>query len=126
MKKIQLLLILMVFISGCAKEDSPTQPKTNPYSGEWQIVFAGTYTGGGEMSIAQDGKFSVTALLEDNSGTFTNIISGSVSGSGSMTADIYYSGSKIGTASGSFTNSSGSGSYQTLQPSSGTWVASKK
>ena len=78
------------------------------------------------MPIGSDGKFAVTATLQGSSGTFTNVISGSVSSSGSMSADISYAGSKIGTASGTISGNAGSGTYQTSQPSHGTWAATKQ
>lgn len=121
---ISFLFIILLF-AGCSKDDSPTQSASNPFSGNWQIVFAGSYTGSGNMSIDSDGKFAVSVLLSDGNGTFTNTINGSVSNSGSMSADIYYSGSKIGTASGTFTGNSGSGNWQTSS-TSGTWSATKK
>lgn len=120
---ISFLFIILLF-AGCSKDESPTQPASNPYSGNWQIVFAGSYTGGGTMSIGSDGKFSVAVLLNDGTNNFTNTITGAVSNSGSMSADIYYSGSKIGTASGSFTSNSGSGSW-TTSSTNDTWAATK-
>jgi hypothetical protein len=120
-----LTLITFLFLSGCEKEESPTQSSSNLYSGSWQLVFAGDYIGSGNFSIDSEGKFAVNVLLYDGSGTFTNTIEGSVSSSGSMNADIYYSGSKIGTASGNFTSKSGNGSWST-NSTSGTWSATKQ
>jgi len=122
---ISFLFIILLF-AGCKKDESPTQPVSNPYAGNWRIAFAGDYIGGGSMPIGSDGKFAVTATLQGSSGTFTNVISGSVSSSGSMSADISYAGSKIGTASGTISGNAGSGTYQTSQPSHGTWAATKQ
>lgn len=102
-----------------------TQPTANPFSGSWQIVIAGDYTGVGTMNIDDQGDFSFSIVITGAGGTFTNTITGSVSNSGTMSADIYDSGLKVGTCSGNFSGNSGSGSYQTSEPSSGTWSATK-
>lgn len=119
-----LTFITILFLSGCENEESLTQSSSSPYSGSWQIVFAGSYTGSGNFNIDSKGKFAVNVLLYDGSGTFTNTIDGSVSNSGSVNADIYYSGSKIGTVSGTFLSKSGNGSWST-NSTSGTWSATK-
>ncbi|PIQ09204.1 MAG: hypothetical protein COW71_07500 [Ignavibacteriales bacterium CG18_big_fil_WC_8_21_14_2_50_31_20] len=124
MKKLLLLLLIVLFAS-CS--DSPTEPKSNPYSGAWRIVFAGSYIGSGNLTIDSEGKFSlIVALKNSDNTTFTNTITGSVSSSGSMKADTYYNGAKIGTVTGTFVGDSASGSYQTIQPTYGTWSATKK
>ena len=126
-RSIMAVCIALLIFAGC-KEDSttPVSTTTHPYSGSWKIVFAGTYTGSGTINIGTDGKFSANVLLFAGSTSFTNTITGAVSSSGSMSADIYYSGSKIGNCGGTFSGSGGSGSYQTSQPSSGTWSATKQ
>jgi len=77
------------------------------------------------MNIDSQGKFAVSVILKDDLGSFMNTVEGSVSSSGKMNADIFYSGENIGEASGSFTQSSGSGSWVTDE-TSGTWSATKK
>ena len=121
------VLGLLLILSGCKKDEpAPTAVQANPFSGPWKMVFAGSYVGTGNINIGADGKFSLSLLLYDGVSYFTNTISGTVASSGAMSADIYYSGSKIGACSGRFSGTGGSGSYQTVQPSSGTWSATKQ
>jgi len=123
MKKLFLLLLLSLLV-GC---DSSTEPETSPFKGDWNIVFAGSYIGSGSMPIDSNGKFSVIVLLRNSDNvSFTNTITGSVNSSGTMSANTYYNGEKIGTVSGKFVGKTASGSYQTVQPTSGTWSATKK
>ena len=130
-----LFLVAALLIAGCNRDEDPVS--SNSFGGTWQVVFAGTYTGGGDAIIDAQGVFSLTALLVGQSGTFTNTISGSVTNAGSLNGDIYYSGEKTGTVSGTFSGNGGSGSYYIApfhpfkasiisQPSSGTWSATLK
>src|SRR5690606_41362196 len=82
-------------------------------------------TGSGTMNIDTQGKFAVSVILKDDFGSFMNTVEGSVNTSGNMNAAIFYSGEKIGEASGTFTQNSGSGIWITDE-TSGTWSATKK
>src|SRR5690554_2272838 len=120
------LIVIFFFLVGC-KEESPFENSNSsfPYSGSWQVIFTGDYTGSGTMNIDTQGKFAVSVILKDDFGSFMNTVEGSVNTSGNMNAAIFYSGEKIGEASGTFTQNSGSGIWITDE-TSGTWSATKK
>lgn len=121
------LLLLFVFASALLLTSCSDDPTTsNPYQGNWNIAFAGDYTGSGSLKIDQDGKFSFNVtLINANYQTFTNTISGSVDDKGNASAKTYYAGDEIGGVSGKFNGNSGSGSWQTAVPTYGTWSASR-
>lgn len=120
------IILSAVTLGGCGDSDSPSTPAPSAYQGSWAVVFAGSYTGGGNITIDADGDCSATILLSDGVNSFTNLITFSVASNGSISNGlVYYAGAPIGTVSGTFSASAGSGAYQTSQPSSGTWAATK-
>jgi len=125
MIRVILMCCMFLLLFPACKKDEPTTPATNPFVGTWHLVLAGSYTGNANVSIASDGSFSFSILLSGSGGSFTNTITGSVSSSGSVSAGIYEGGSKIGTVSGTLSGNGGSGTYQTSEPSSGTWSATR-
>lgn len=121
---------LALATAGCGGDDdsaNPGAPTTNPYAGDWSVVFSGNYTGGGQITISSDGSCSEDVVLNDPAtGDFTNTVQFDVLENGSVdNGRIYYSGAQIGTISGSFDGNSGSGNWQTSIPTSGTWSASR-
>jgi hypothetical protein len=120
------IMLATVALGGCGDSDSPSTPTNSAYQGSWAVVFAGSYTGGGNVTIDADGDCSATVLLSDGVNSFTNLITFSVASNGSISSGLVtYAGAPIGTVSGTFGASAGSGAYQTSQPSSGTWAATK-
>lgn len=135
------LFIILLFL-GCKKDETPTQPENNPYSGDYQIIVQGTVgvnrdssesSGTLIVTIGSDGKFSWYVPLtihRFNDAHYTSrefVMSGTVSASGAISADISLAGSKIGTASGSFSNGNQVGGiYQTSRPSDGSFGGYKK
>ncbi len=75
--------------------------------------------------VAAYGSFSWIVILRDGVSNHTNTISGNVTTAGSMSANIHYGGSQIGTATGTFSGNAGSGTWTTIIPSSGTWSATR-
>jgi hypothetical protein len=124
--KYSILIVAFLILSGCSSDSNPASPTTNSFAGTWGVVFAGSYTGNGDVPIGTDGKFSVSVLLVGPGGSITNTLTGTVASTGHCNGDIYYSGSNIGTLSGAFSGNGASGTYQTVQPSSGTWSAVRK
>lgn len=114
--------VTLLFVAGCA-EDNPTGSGTSPYAGTWQVTFGGTFTGSKNVTIASDGRFSFDATLTGANGFLT--FTGAVSSNGSVTADIYYAGSPVGSLTGSMYGSSGGGTYNT-SGGGGTWTATKQ
>ena len=87
---------------GCG-DDNSTSSNTNTFAGNWNIVFAGDFVGGGSISIGSNGQFSANVVLQDASGSFTNTIDGTVTNSGVVTnGRILQGGSQIGTITGNF------------------------
>jgi hypothetical protein len=118
--------LVLAGCSGDSDDDLVTPPSANSYAGIWTVVFAGAYTGGGLVTIDAEGSCSASVLLSDGVTSFTNIIAFDVPDSGQMqNGEVLYLGTQIGTLSGQFDSNLGSGSYQTLEPSSGTWSATK-
>ena len=126
-KTILTFLFFILFLSGCKKDSpSPVQPVVkNAYSGEWQISFKGAYTGSSNIVVDSDGFFTFTVILSGNSRKITELINGSFSSSGFVSADIYYLSSRVGNIIGISSSDSANGDFQTSQPITGTWSATK-
>ena len=129
---VSLIFCLAIICSGCSedkKTDSnltdPSGTTTSPFAGDWTVAFAGDAEGGGTLQIKSDGSFSWIIILSDGVNTFTNTISGSVTSSGSLSGKIFFAGTEIGSIDGNFEGNAGSGTWSTIDPSSGTWSAVK-
>jgi len=122
-----LVFALVFILGGCSSDDDPTTPEANPFAGVWDITFEGTYSASESGTIGDDGSCTEEVVLSDGTGSFTNTVSFEVNSDGSISnGKIFYEGNEVGTVSGNFTGNSGSGTYATIQPSSGTWTASKQ
>ncbi len=123
MKKALFLLISIATLLGaCSKSFEET------YGGVWTVTFQGSYDGVGTINVANDGTYSDDVVFDGGFwvGNITNHVQGSVDDNGKITGDIYMSGDKIGTISGNLRDDkTGTGTYQTDIPTSGTWVAVK-
>jgi hypothetical protein len=117
------LCLLMV---NC-NDSSPTNTSSHPYSGIWKIVLAGSLTGGGDMNLGTDGKFSDVWTMEVGSNTYQTTITGSVTNAGAVSGDVSISGPKVGTLSGALSGTTGNGTYLLTQPQQlgGIWKATK-
>lgn len=119
------VLVVVLSSSSCKKDENNPVATTNPFAGTWSFLVAGSYVGTGQMIVGSDGGFSFNILLTNNGQTFTNTISGNIATNGQVqNGKIFYSGSQVGTATGTFTGNAGSGAYQT-NTSAGTWSATK-
>jgi hypothetical protein len=130
------VFLALLFCSSCDDKTSsnPAGSSANDttgvflYQGVWNIVLSGDLTGGGDMDIGSDGKFSDTWTMNLSSFSYSTLIVGSLQASGSIAGDISISGNKVGTFSGTFSGNSGSGTYHLSQPEAlnGTFTATKK
>lgn len=131
MKKIyaKVVSIFLVIILVSCKSDEPTSPSVNPFAGKWTVFFDGSYSGSDIATVDDKGNFSLTVTLTKGEISAQNTIKGSISNDGKFfTGDIIFTatGNKIGTVEGEFRGDAGSGTYQTIEPSSGTWIAQKR
>ncbi len=130
MTRTRLIVLLLVLLGLAAFQacgsDKSTTP-TNPFAGTWDVVFAGSYTGVGTIRIGSGGNFSAPVTLLDNTGTYVETVMGTVATTGQLqNGRIMEGSSQIGTFTGNFSGSQGSGNYQTTPPTQGTWAATKQ
>ncbi len=86
-----LFIVFLCFFLGYG-DSSLEKPKVSPFAGSWRVSFYGTYVGGGTASIATDGSFCFLVYLTGPYGSFTSIISGSVTSKRSCTGNNFYQG----------------------------------
>ena len=116
------LCFVVALLTGCKNDTSGPGAGANPYAGNWNVSFAGAFTGSRTTTIASDGSFSFSATASGISGPVT--WTGTVSTTGSVSADAYYQGQAVGYLSGTLTSNSGSGTYSS-SGGNGTWTATK-
>lgn len=130
MKKIyaKVVSIFLVIILVSCKSDEPTSPYVNPFAGKWTVFFDGSYSGSDIATVDDKGNFSLTVTLTKGEISAQNTIKGSMSNDGKLSGEIIFTatGNKVGTVQGQFNGDAGSGTYQTIEPSSGTWIAQKR
>lgn len=120
--------VLFIALIVSCKNDEPTASSSNLFAGRWTLFFDGSYSGSDIATVDDKGNFSITVTLTKGQISAQNTIKGSISNDGKMSGDIIFTatGNKIGTVEGQFQGDAGSGTYQTIEPSSGTWIAQKR
>jgi hypothetical protein len=122
---ILLVFFIMSIFSGCSGSRTASQEKSNPFTGNWNFIYDGIYSGSTEWKIDPDGQFGVNITVERDSRTFNNYIVGEISETGEVTGSILLSGNRIGSLSGTMKNNIGSGIYKT-QRGEGVWSATRR
>ena len=116
--------VCLVSLSSCG--DKSTGPTENsPFQGDWTFDIWGDAVGGGTCVVQANGSFTLNLDFTVGAVVYPQVITGSVSSTGDLTATVRYQGSSIGSVSGSLTGNTGSGTWQTTLAGSGTWTATR-
>ena len=128
-KYIGLVICLLALLCGC-NGDNSTSNNTNPFAGTWNVVFSGSFTGDGQITIGTDGQLTANLVLQFDDGFEDVTASGQVFNSGTLFNGHISnpSAQSTGLLTGNFTGNAGSGTYEigTFGESVGTWSASKQ
>lgn len=150
------LLLVVIFLLSCQNDSNlPNQTVNNPYAGKWLFTIVTAYTSSDTVTIASDGNFTSTRISLrnlysttytgsasgsiDNAATFNaavsyidpilplvSTISGYTGASGNYTITLLYNNIPIGSADGSISNTTYTGSGTFTSPLfNGNWSARK-
>jgi hypothetical protein len=117
MKKFITILIILISINGC-KKDNPVFSENSPFQGKWSITFI--VGGSSVFDINNQGQFEFGVAI----GTVQCSVKGGVGDDGNVNADMT-GGGYLGSMSGNLTGNTGIGSWELTAYSSGTWIMSK-
>lgn len=125
--KTSLLVVLFVGITSCNSEDEPHvhENKLEKFKGNWSGTFEGGDTGNWTASIDETGK--ATGTVTSNSIPDVNFeLTGNIQENGTINVSYSYSGQQVGTMTGTLTETSGSGTWNSpVQDLNGTWTGTK-
>ena len=127
-----IIVPVVLLTSSCKKDDSSPVGLTHPFAGAWAVGLDTSSVEEGQLIVSVDGSFYINIpLYTDSTFTTTTVrkISGTVATDGRVSGIIKNTttGAQIGTMSGTFLGTGGSGSYiNSSVPVSGIWVAVKE
>jgi hypothetical protein len=125
-RAIRVLSVALCLVSLLSCGDSSTGPtEDSPFQGEWTFAISGDAVGSGACVIQANGSLTVNLDFTVGGVVYPQVITGSVRNTGALTGTVYLQGSQIGSVSGNFTGSTGSGTWVTTLAGSGTWTATK-
>lgn len=122
---LSIMITIFLMLSSC-DEDNTSPGEESPFKGSWHFTIDGDAYGGGTCYVNSNGQASFDLTFTKSGVDYPQVISGSISNSGSVTATVKYNNSKIGTITGTLSGNTGNGVWNTSLAGSGTWIAERE
>ena len=129
--KLLLTLLVMVFFTAGSFAKSNSVKTTPDYSGTWDLYFydnAGKVVGAKKLEVSEDGSISAKANIILATVVYDTRVSAVVLKNGRVTdGELMYMTKQdmVGSITGNFTETVGSGEWKNYMGNSGTWKATR-